>query len=219
MVIDAPARVRAERRRVGVVAGYERDFEGDYPFTVDLSAPPVLRRMSFAEYLRLPEKPKSEYVDGMAVIHMVPPLVPHSSVSFNVAVALARTLPKLKVLPEGPLRLNGDAFQPDIMVVQPPPLNARWILEPPVIIVEILSASTRKYDLTTKSAKYLAAGVGQFWTVDTDRGEIVVRQNAGKSWNEIAVLDEKHPVVTVVVPGAGGVAAGTVELNRTELFS
>jgi hypothetical protein len=42
------------------------------------------RRMSYDEWLALPEKPKSEWVDGEVVIVNVPPSPDHSDASFGM---------------------------------------------------------------------------------------------------------------------------------------
>jgi len=176
--------------------------------------PLVFRKMSFDEYLRLPEKPKAEWLDGVAVIHMAPPQLPHFTVVSRLLTTLANALPDLLVGPEGPMHIGNRMLVPDIVAIVPPPKNAKWIENPPRIAVEVLSPSTRKYDLTTKLAAYLEAGVGQYWTVDTDRGEIVVRINNGKTWQELAKLEATHPTITIDVP-----PHGKVSLDRNQLFA
>ena len=57
---------------------------------------------------------------------------------------------------------------PDLVVICEPMQLAdnKACKGPPTIVIEILSPSTRKHDLTTKFRKYRAAGVGQLWYVD-----------------------------------------------------
>ena len=59
-----------------------------------------------------------------------------------------------------------DVVQPDICVVcNPEQLSEKGCLGAPDMIVEILSASTRKYDLTEKFNLYEASGVKEYWVV------------------------------------------------------
>jgi len=200
MAVDAPPRVAARHSD---------------PLFGDLGPEPPLeyRRMSFDEYLKLPEKPKSEWIDGVAVIRLVPAQFVHAYQAGRIFSLLVASFPSLQVATDAPLHINKRMFVPDIMATDPKTYRDKWIKDAPIIVVEVLSPSTRRYDLTTKLAAYLEAGVGQYWTVDTDRGEIVVRKNNGKTWQELAKLDAAHPTITIDVP-----PYGDITLKRTALF-
>ena len=76
---------------------------------------------------------------------------------------------------------EGSEVQPDLLVrarTLPPP--ATWDEMPvPFLVVEILSRSTRRRDLTAKRSLYLDAGVAEYWIVDLDQRSIrVVRAGA-----------------------------------------
>jgi Uma2 family endonuclease len=55
--------------------------------------------------------------------------------------------------------------------------NAWEKLPPPLLVVEVLSLTTRRRDLVSKREYYLDAGVGDYWVLDSERREIrVVRR-------------------------------------------
>jgi Uma2 family endonuclease len=65
---------------------------------------------------------------------------------------------------------------PDIVVRQtilPPP--ERWEHEPmPLLVVEVISESTRRTDQIKKRAFYLESGVPEYWVVDSETRTILV---------------------------------------------
>jgi Uma2 family endonuclease len=62
---------------------------------------------------------------------------------------------------------NHDVFVPDLVVVsEPQQITQRGIEGPPLLVVEILSPSTRTQDRGTKARRYAGLGVEQFWIVD-----------------------------------------------------
>ncbi|MDX1389673.1 MAG: Uma2 family endonuclease [Acidobacteriota bacterium] len=64
---------------------------------------------------------------------------------------------------------SGDIVQPDIVVVaDPAQVSDRGIEGPPLIVVEILSPSTRERDLGLKAQRYAELGVPHYWTVDPE---------------------------------------------------
>jgi Uma2 family endonuclease len=78
--------------------------------------------------------------------------------------------------PRAVMRFEGSEVEPDLMVRQPHP-NPRegWDTAPtPYLIVEVLSGSTRRRDQVQKRQLYLAAGVPEYWIVDTERAEVRV---------------------------------------------
>lgn len=64
---------------------------------------------------------------------------------------------------------SGDIVQPDIVIVSDPAqVSERGIEGPPLIVVEILSPSTREHDLGMKAGRYAELGVRHYWVVDPD---------------------------------------------------
>jgi Uma2 family endonuclease len=62
-----------------------------------------------------------------------------------------------------------DVFQPDLVVVaDPAQISARGIEGVPLLVVEILSPSTRTRDRTVKAQRYAALGIPHYWIADPD---------------------------------------------------
>lgn len=59
-------------------------------------------------------------------------------------------------------------FQPDVLVARREDFTDRDLPAVPVLAVEVLSPSTRLFDLNTKKARYEQAGVASYWVVDPD---------------------------------------------------
>ena len=63
-----------------------------------------------------------------------------------------------------------DVFVPDLLVVSDPAhISRRGIEAPPVLVVEILSPSTRAQDCGLKARRYAELGVEHYWIVDPER--------------------------------------------------
>ena len=62
-----------------------------------------------------------------------------------------------------------DVVQPDLVVVtETAQISDRGIEGAPLLLVEILSPSTRIQDRTTKARRYAQLGVPHYWLVDPD---------------------------------------------------
>ena len=179
---------------------------------------PGLQRiaMSLEEFRRLPEKPKAEWVDGVAVIHSVPPVWDHSSLQSSMCVWFGTHLPGLLVGSEAEVWLPADRLRvPEVAVVERPPAGDRLdaTIDPPLIVVEVLSPTTRGEDLIRKSPEYAAAGIAQYWVVDPDEPSIEVNQLVDGQWRSVAKVTPEAPTSGFAVPGHG-----EVELDFREIF-
>jgi Uma2 family endonuclease len=63
-------------------------------------------------------------------------------------------------------------LEPDILVARYAALadvpGGKHLIEPPLLAVEVLSPSTRRFDRLTKLSVYEDAGVASYWLVDPD---------------------------------------------------
>ncbi|GBD07946.1 hypothetical protein HRbin22_00172 [Candidatus Thermoflexus japonica] len=145
---------------------------------------------------------KAEYMDGVMIVHSP------ASVSHEWRVALLLTLLNLYVSEQGRgIVLGGNAlfrvgprrFAPDIMVVgDATRVTSKEIEGPPDLAIEVLSESTRDYDLGEKRGAYREAGVREIWWVDAEARVVMVeRQREGY------VPERIHEgwVVSEAVPG------------------
>ncbi|MCR1786039.1 Uma2 family endonuclease [Nocardioides carbamazepini] len=160
-----------------------------------------LRRvpMSYEEWLALPEKPKVEWVDGEAVFHRSGS-PDHQDAAANLLILLRQSLTGVKVYPEVAVRLPRNRVRiPDLLVTERRP-EGHHVIEPPLLMVEVLSPSTRTEDLFRKSLEYAAGGVGQYWIVDRRLHSIDVLGNEDGEWSVVLLhLDEETPSGEVAV--------------------
>lgn len=73
---------------------------------------------------------------------------------------------------------NRSELIPDLTVIcNPENDDDKGIHGAPDLVIEILSPSTRSYDMKKKYAKYMDAGVREYWMIDIDRKKIIVIDN------------------------------------------
>lgn len=76
--------------------------------------------------------------------------------------------------PRAVMRFEGSEVEPDLMVrhLHPDPKGS-WDDAPiPILIVEIISGSTRRRDHGPKRDLYMDAGVAEYWIIDSERQTI-----------------------------------------------
>jgi Uma2 family endonuclease len=167
---------------------------------------PYLLRLygvSEAEFESLADEDlKAEYLDGVMIVHS-PATVRHEERQLFLA-----TLLKLYADAHRMGRvLGGNAvfrwrerrLAPDVMVVRDEQrIGPKEVEGPPDLVMEVLSESTRDYDLGEKRRLYREAGVGELWLVDVE-GQVVVVERRGRGYEP----EEIHEgwVVSEAVPG------------------
>ena len=167
---------------------------------------PYLLRLygvSEAEFEALADEDlKAEYLDGVMIVHS-PASVRHEERQLFLA-----TLLKLYADAHRMGRvLGGNAvfrwkerrLAPDVMVVRDERrIGPKEVEGVPDLVVEVLSESTRDYDLGEKRWLYREAGVGELWLVDVE-GQVVIVERRGRGYTS----EEIHEgwVVSEAVPG------------------
>jgi len=180
---------------------------------VSVTEPGLRRlRMSWEDYVALPDEVRAEWVDGEVVVSPRPSLR-HGVVVTRVGSLLQTALPALVTVSESGVWLPGNRLRgPDVMVLSSLH-ETTWAEEPPVIVVEVLSPSTHREDTTRESGEYAEGGVGQYWVVDPDHRTVDVYLNRGGGWDLLLHLDEPHPAGEVAVGDHG-----VVPLDLTTLL-
>jgi len=116
-------------------------------------------KMTETEYLEaeLVSEIKHEYIDGHAYA-MAGAGSNHNRITVNVASEFRNHLkgtPCETFIAEMKVRLGHDYVYPDIMVDCNPLKTDNYFADAPVIIIEVLSKSTRKTDTTVKLIRYI----------------------------------------------------------------
>ena len=135
------------------------------------------------DYLALPDEQRVELIDGV-FYDMAAPFVVHQFIATQIGYQLMSYIDKnhgpcRSVLSPVDVQLDKDnktVVQPDVLILCKPEILIRngRVFGAPDFIIEILSKSTRRKDMTLKLAKYSAAGVREYWIIDPDKLNIVV---------------------------------------------
>jgi Uma2 family endonuclease len=103
------------------------------------------------------------------------------------------------------LLADDTSVQPDILVVRSD-LPGPKVTEPPVLVVEILSPSSRLIDLNLKRARYERAGVPSYWVVDPDELRLMAWELSDAAYVEVAdvsgdgIWQAARPFTVTVTP-------------------
>ena len=143
------------------------------------------RRWTSADLVDLPDDGnRYEVLDGE--LFVTPQAVPyHEFVAFELARKIADycDLHGLAHLASpGAVVWDDNELQPDIQVIP-----GKWVygvettwreLALPLLVVEVLSPSTRQRDLKKKRDAYLRLGIATYWIVDLDERSVTVWSNS-----------------------------------------
>jgi Uma2 family endonuclease len=151
--------------------------------------------MSPEEFRALGETKHAEYYDGMCVVN--PPSRRHVVAVRRLAHRLEEACPAgFTVYPDWGWRIGRHVYEPDIMVA---PVDAPEdeLVAAPLLVVEVLSPSTRDADLGSKMAEYAAAGAPWYWTLagpeDRLGISLVVWRNGGAGFVEAQRIQGRSP--------------------------
>lgn len=134
------------------------------------------------DYYALPDERRVELIDGV-IYDMSSPTHIHQLVGGQIFKVFMNYIDKKKgkcIPAYAPLDVQLDCddktmVQPDVLIVCDRDKFERGVVYgAPDLIVEIVSKSTKKKDMTVKLSKYSAAGVREYWVVDPDRRKVIV---------------------------------------------
>jgi Uma2 family endonuclease len=154
--------------------------------------------ISVEDYLRLTEKPASEYRDGVLYPKAMPSK-PHGVLEFELVSALRKL--GLDSVAEVTVRLSPTKYLvPDVIAA--PFLQSPYPTEPVLLCCEILSPQDRLGATFAKCEEYHAWGVPFCWIIDP------IKQTA---WQYHASAEPERISSTLV--------AGEISISLSELFS
>lgn len=82
---------------------------------------------------------------------------------------------------------------------------------PPDLAVEVLSPSTRAFDLVRKRADYARIGVGELWLIDPEGPAALVLRREGAEFVVVDDLDAAGALTSPQLPGLAVVLGGLLE--------
>ena len=163
-----------------------------------------------AELAAMPDDGRRhELVDGTLLVTPAPGSR-HQAVVVNLLIPLHAACPadlRVRTAPFDVTLADDSVVQPDLLVARAVDIDAHGLSVAPVLVVEVLSASTRLLDLHLKRARYAEAGVASYWVVDPDDPGLVAWELRNGTYVEVgrAAGDEVYvadrPFPTRITPG------------------
>lgn len=113
-----------------------------------------------------------EIIDGILIVSAAPAWKHQRAVTRLITI-LDHAIPdeSFELLP-GPFDVvfgDDTVVEPDLLIARYDDMEERGLEKaPPLLAVEVLSPSTRRFDLMLKWSRYEAAGTSSYWVVDPD---------------------------------------------------
>lgn len=173
---------------------------------------PVSRPLTKADLADRPDDGhRYELLDGVLIVSPAPS-PRHQHALRNLFRILDRACPEDLEVYFAPLDVDlaeDTLLEPDLLVVDPKQLTARDVVGPPLLAVEVLSRSTRRFDLHLKRSRYEAAGTAAYWVVDPgEPPSVTAWELRGDAYVQVAsvtgpdAFDTTVPYAVTVVPAA-----------------
>jgi Uma2 family endonuclease len=151
-----------------------------------------------------------ELVDGVLVVSPAPSWLHQRAVGrlFQMLVEACPDDCEVILAPFDVVLADDTVMEPDVLVARRADLTPRDLPAPPLLAVEVLSPSTRRFDLTLKRSRFEAAGVASYWVVDPDEPSLTAWDLTGGRYVEVArvrgeqTYAAQRPYHLVVSPGA-----------------
>lgn len=178
---------------------------GSFPKRKDTAAPQPpkkQREYTLKDYYALPDERRVELIDGV-FYDMSSPTFVHQDLAeelYNQIRDYIKVHGEDCIVKLGPLdvRLDSDnrtMVQPDVIILCDRDRIRRWGIDgAPDFLAEILSPSTRRKDMSVKLAKYMNAGVREYWMIDTDKRRLLVYRLEQNEFPEMYGLTGTAPV-------------------------
>lgn len=161
---------------------------------------------------RLPDDGNRYEVLGGALLVTPPPSDVHQEIVAWLSASLTPFVMEhalgLVHHPRSVVVIGTEQLEPDLMVRPIAPLRG-WEHAPrPILVVEILSRSTRRRDLEARRRFYMRAGIAEYWIVDRHARAVLRCKASG--------LEER---VTTVLTWSPDGAGASLDLDLAALFA
>lgn len=145
---------------------------------------------------------RRELIDGVLIVTPAP-TPRHQELQMSLIRVLLPLVPDGMSLLAAPLDValaDDTVMQPDLLMAPRSHFTSRDLPVPPLLAIEILSPSTRHFDLMLKRSRYEAAGCQHYWVVDPDGPRLIAWDLQGSHYVEVAhaAADEVFSVVAPV---------------------
>lgn len=158
--------------------------------TAMTTALPFGRPLTRADLEHLPDDGhRYELIDGVLLVSPAPRFR-HQVMLGNLYTLLKGLAPPGLVVLLAPFAValaDDTEVQPDILVAPKEQFTEKELPGPPLLAVEVLSPSTRRFDLLLKRDRYQTAGIPSYWVIDPAEPSITVLElDASGSYVEVA---------------------------------
>jgi len=154
------------------------------------------RRMTLAEFLDWDDGTETRYelVDGV-VYAMTTPATAHGAIAGVLGRLIGNQLKRpCRVLHQAPIALpahRDTCYEADIAVACTPHERGQRVTPEPIVIIEILSPSTARYDRSIKVADYTAIpSVQEVVLVASEARRAVVYRRDGDRWSVLNFIGQ-----------------------------
>lgn len=134
------------------------------------------------DYYNMPEDRRVELIDGV-IYDMAAPVPLHQLIAGRVHARILAFIEEnegdcIPFIAPADVQLDCNdrtMVQPDVFILcKRDKLKRFGIYGAPDFVLEILSGSTRKKDMTVKLMKYMEAGVREYWVIDPEKRLLIV---------------------------------------------
>ena len=167
---------------------------------------PEKERYTYADYQQLPEGAPYQLINGSLV--MAPsPATRHQRIVAYLYRSLYNHAPDKGEVLFAPMDVKlseSDVLQPDLMFVAQERLDVigeQAIDGAPDLVMEVLSPSTARHDLTTKKRLYEVHGVREYWIIDPDSSTVEIHTNTDAGFTQHARQVDSGTAASALVEG------------------
>ena len=169
-----------------------------------LRRPGPARRATYRDVLDAPPHMVAEIVDGG--LHLQPrPAIRHAVAGSSLGMELGGPFQRGRggpggwwIIDEPELHFGKDILVPDLAGWRrerlPEPPDEAFFTLPPDWVCEVLSPSTRKFDLDEKRPVYAREGIGHLWFVDPLARTLEAFALRNGAWSPVASAKDNEPV-------------------------